>query len=310
MEGQALIRRVDRWPLGATGFILAVTVLWWGFALFAVPGVPEWVARARAVCFNITESGLPDAKGWLLLVGQPVGMFLTLYAGWKREVDDTLRHLRAHAAGRRLLAGTGVVIVTGLGAAAWRVSDARLPEPSLEQLAAATPFGEADTGLPETYPRLDRPWPASAMAGLVDQTGAPFTLERLEGRRAFVTFAFGHCATVCPMVVHASRSAREGLGEPVSIVVFTLDPWRDTPSRLPALLRQYELDPELDFVVSGPVEAVNRALDAWNVARERDLRTGDIVHPALVYLVEADGTIAYGSTGLPQHLVELAGRLR
>ena len=66
-----MIRKQDRWPLGATGFILAVSAAWWGFALFGVAGAPEWVARARAVCFNITETGLPDAKGWLLLLGQP-----------------------------------------------------------------------------------------------------------------------------------------------------------------------------------------------------------------------------------------------
>jgi len=145
---------------------------------------------------------------------------------------------------------------------------------------------------------------------VVDQTGEAFNIAKLGGSPAYVTFAFGHCETICPMVVHSARSARLELGIAMPIVVFTLDPWRDTPRRLPALVEQFELDPERDFVVSGSVEALNAALDALNMARERDLTTGDIIHPALVYLVEGDGTIAYGSTGVQSHLVQLAQRLR
>ena len=46
------------------------------------------------------------------------------------------------------------------------------------------------------------------------------------------------------------------------------------------------------------------------MVRERDRSTGDIVHPALIYLVEGDGTIAYGSTGGHAQLLGLARRMR
>ena len=85
--------------------------------------------------------------------------------------------------------------------------------------------------------------------------------------------------------------------------------WRDTPSRLPTLARDWRLGPD-DFVLSGPVDEVERVLDAWNVARSRDERTGDIVHPALVFLVEADGTVAYAAGGDPGQIEELARRMR
>jgi hypothetical protein len=42
----------------------------------------------------------------------------------------------------------------------------------------------------------------------------------------------------------------------------------------------------------------------------RDEQTGDVVHPALVYLMEPDGTLAYASTGAMGQLKELAARLR
>ena len=63
-------RREQTAGVGALAFLLLVTAAWWALALLPVPGeTPEWLARTRAVCFNATESGLPDASGWLLLIG-------------------------------------------------------------------------------------------------------------------------------------------------------------------------------------------------------------------------------------------------
>ena len=291
------LRRQDAWPVGAVGFVLAVSAAWWSFALWQVPGAPEWVERARSVCFNLTESGLPDTKGWMLLFGQPPAMIALFAVVWPGELKNSFRHLRSYAGGRLLLGGTTLLVATGLTLAMARVSSARLTAVTLD-----------DGVTPETYPRLDRPWPSSD--GLVDQHGDDFGLESLTGRRALVAFAFGHCETVCPLVVHAARGARLESGDDLSIVVLTLDPWRDTPSRLTSLVDQFELDTGRDFVLSGAVESVELALDAWNIPRTRDIKTGDVSHPALVYLVEGDGTVAYASRGGVGQLTELVGRLR
>jgi len=288
----------DVWPLGAISFILVVSVLWWVLALGSVQGAPEWLERTRAVCFNITESGLPDVKGWLLLIGQPPAMLTVLMVGWSKEVRESIGRLASRASGRAAMLGVVVALMTGLALAGARVADARIPEIA---------FG-SDEPAPETYPRLDRSWPESA--GLLAQAGVSFDLDALGGRAAFVTFAFGHCMTICPVVVHQAREVRSRLSRDVAIVVITLDPWRDTPARLDGLVEQFELDPERDFVVSGPVDAVNAVLDDWNMPRERDELTGDITHPGIVYMVEPDGTVAYASTGGVLQMESLARRLR
>jgi len=299
-----MIRRQDAWPLGAIGFVLAVTAAWWGFALWSVPGAPDWVERARAVCFNLTESGLPDAKGWLLLLGQPPTMLAFLLVGWHEQVGSSLRHLLSSGRGRALAGGVLALGLAGLSLAGAKVTDARLP---------GVAWGDSGPAASD-HPRLDRSWPEPG--GLVDHTGAAFSHARLEARPALVTFAFGHCETLCPVVVHQARAARdalpsdEGAAPVTSLVVFTLDPWRDTPARLPGLLEQWGLDAGRDFVVGGTVEAVERALDAWGLARTRDQRTGDIVHAGVVYFVEPDGTVAYASTGGVEQLVSLGARIR
>lgn len=291
-----MIRRRDLWPLGAVGFILAVTASWWALALWPAAGAPEWLERTRSVCFNITESGLPDAKGWLLLLGQPPSMIGLLLVGWGREVRESFVHLASSGGGRTLLGAAVVAVFSGFATAGFRVADARLPGVQL-------PAGPAGVD----QPRLDRPWPHTT--GLVDQAGVPFSRGLLEAGPAMVTFAFGHCETVCPAVVHQALAARTDLSAEVPIVVITLDPWRDTPSRLDDLLRRFDLDPSLDHVVSGTVDAVQAALDAWGVERRRDMRTGDIVHPSLVYLVAAEEGIAYLSRGARPELVALGERL-
>ena len=293
-------RRPDVWPLAALGTLIAITAGWWALALWPLPTeAPTWLVRARWVCFNATETGLPERSGWILLIGQPLGMLALLMAGWGERTRLALRHLTSTASGRLLATAIAVVMVGGLGAVGVRVV-------TTSPVEAALP-DSGDT--PDTYPRLDRGFPD--MAGLVDQSGEAFTLERLGGRPALLTFAFAHCETVCPLVVRSALAARTELaGErDFAVVALPLDPWRDPPSRLPAMAEQWALAPG-DLVLSGTVEDVERALTAWGVARERDDATGDVSHPALVYLVEPDGTVAYASTGATPQLVALGRRLK
>ena len=290
--------RAERWTLGALGLVGAVTAAWWALALWPVAGDPQWLQRAREVCFGAGESGLPDAAGWMLLVGQPLGMVGLLAVGWGRTLRSALAGVASGAGGRAALAAVVVAAVAGLGAAGARVAEAS---------EAARYRAPEDELPPETYPRIDRPAPEHA---LVDQHGRARSLADLRGRPVLVTFAFGHCSTVCPVVVRRVVEAREALREAMdpAVVVLTLDPWRDTPGRLPHMAHAWDL-PEDAWVLSGEVEAVQAALDAWQVPRSRDPTTGDIVHPALVYLVDREGTVAYASTGGPAALVELAGRM-
>ena len=303
-----------RGAMAAMAALLAITVAWWALALWPVPGVPPaWLERARQVCFNAGPSGLPDASGWILLVGQPIGMLAVLMVIAGDAVREGLVRARERPAGRVALAAGAGVVVAGTALAVVRVAGAPGDSEWLEAARAE---------VPATYPRLDRRLPAIE---LVDQHGDAFTWERIAGRPALLTFGFGHCETVCPMTVMNARRVQDrfrGESREMALVVITLDPWRDTPSRLPALARQFHLGGEgshahaeeggedaRSFLLSGTVDDVNAALDALQVARERVPRTGDIVHPALVYLLDAEGTVVYAASGHADLIEELARRM-
>lgn len=280
--------------------LIIVTVVWWCLALWPVAGVPPtWLLRTRQVCFNAGPSGLPDATGWLLLLGQPLGMLAVLMVIAGDGVRNGLRSARGSLVGRLGMGITALVLVVGSVSAVVRVrnavGDAEWADATLESI-------------PASYPRLDQEPP---LLGLVDQFGDVVKWDSFKGSPLLVTFGFGHCQTVCPLMVQNALRAQEALkgdGIDVPLLVITLDPWRDTPSRLPHLAEQFMLGSG-DRILSGPVEEVNRVLDALSMNRERVEATGDIVHPTLVYILDSTGTIAYAATGHTLLIEELLRRL-
>jgi cytochrome oxidase Cu insertion factor (SCO1/SenC/PrrC family) len=290
---------IEPWALTALIAWLAITIGWWALALWPLPGEsPEWLTRARVACFNTTETGLPDASGWLLLIGQPIGMLGVLAVAWPRSLQSTLTGLRRRPVGRVALVSSGLIVVVGLLAAGVRVADAR---------ASSVVRIQPDARHPEGQPRMES---MPAALDLVDQHGRRVGLADFGGRPVLLTFAFGHCETVCPVVVRNANAARASVAEdarPVLLVV-TLDPWRDTPARLEHLATTWELGTD-GFALGGTVAEVNATLDGWEIQRSRDERTGDIIHAPVVYVLDRDGRIAFVSTGEIRSLTELVERL-
>ncbi len=274
--------------LFALGGILAITAAWWALALWPVPSdVPEWVLRTRAACFGTTATGLPNAGGWVLLIGEPIGMMGVLMTVWGDALRRDLRRLRATFAGQAVVVAGLVLVTYGVGATAQRVRTAR-------GAADAALFRPAPFTDPVSEARYSEPAPP---LGLVDQHGRAFSLDALRGRRVMVTFAYAHCQTICPTIVKDLKTARrEAQAADAALVVVTLDPWRDTPSRLGAIAEQWQLGTD-DRVLSGPVPDVLRVLEAWQVSHSRDERTGEVTHASAAALVDRDGRVRYRMSG-------------
>ena len=273
--------------LGTLAAIGAITAVWWALALWPLPGdAPDWLVRTRAVCFGSLRDGLPTTAGWMALIGQPVYMLACLWLISGHSVVRGLKALSLLPAGRvTLVAASGLTLV-GLSAAGIRVARAG----NAHDIVSPTPVPTVDD-----VPRLHRAAPALAR---VDQQGERITLSRFRGRPVFVAFAFAHCETVCPLIVNDVLRAQAELGEPQpAVVIVTLDPWRDAPARLPGIARQWKLTGNA-HVLSGSIEEVEHTLDAWQIGRTRDTRTGDVTHVGVVYIVDRSGAIAFALTGV------------
>jgi len=280
--------------------ILLVTASWWALALWPVGDAPAWLARTRYVCFGVAETGLPDAAGWVGLSAGPGGMLAILLVGFWGGFRGLMARARWSVPTRGVLAVLllgFLLLPAGAALRVWRVA---------ELTAAETAAG----GLPPaSYPRLDRAAPPLALTA---HDGTTFGLVRTAGTPTLVTFAYGHCVTVCPVVVHDALRARDRLaaeGVDVNVVVVTLDPWRDTPTRLPDLARSWGLPAEGAWLLGGSVAEVEAALDAWEVPRSREPATGMITHPALTYVLDSAGRVMFAAAGGVDALTVLVGRL-
>ena len=292
--------REERLVLGGVMAWFAITAAWWLLALWPVDDSPAWLERTRYVCFGVNETGLPDTAGWIGLIAAPLGMLAILLVGWWRAISSLAGQVRRSP----VIALVVVLLLTGLagmaGGANWRIRQAHAVD------FAAT---DAATLPAANYPRLNETAPPLE---LIAQTGESFSLEQLKGRPVLVTFAFAHCQTICPVIVHQTLEAQRLVraeGIDAAVVIVTLDPWRDTPSRLPAMADSWRLPPGAAWVLSGAVETVETTLDAWRIPRQRDTNNGDVTHPSLVYIMDINGRIAFAGTGGAAHLAELVRRL-
>lgn len=286
----------------AFGGWLAVTAIWWALAFAPLPVSEEWLAQARSVCFGTLPNGLPDTWGWMLLVLGPLSMLGFLLAVWGSELTSSGRWLARRPDGLLLI----VVLAIAAGGSVLWVQQRIVAAPSAAVLSAPTTVEP----LPAGYPRGVDPAPA---LGLIDQHGEHVELADLAGRPALVTFAFGHCTTMCPtLVTTLHRACDEITAENApAVVVVTLDPWRDTPGSLPSIHSGWGLDRIFDArVLSGEVTAVEAVRQNWGVTAERDPQTGEIVHPGLIFVVDRQGRLAYSFLNPPAAwLVDAVARL-
>ena len=263
--------------------ILAITAAWWALALWpAGAAEPEWLTRTRAACFGAPHGGLPDVGGWILLIGEPLGMLGVLLVVWRDRLRDDFRTVRAHRQWRLAAIAIATLAVAGFVSLGWRV-------------ARTSAFGSASRALaPGTPTRTEL---NVSSVTLTDQHGHRTSFAEFRGHTVLLTFAYGHCTTVCPMVVHDVLAARTAVNRPdVPLVVMTLDPWRDAPERLASLATQWALAPG-DRMLSGSITEVARALDALGIGRRRDEATGDIEHGGTVMIVDARGHVTWRLDG-------------
>jgi protein SCO1/2 len=226
------------------------------------------------------DDGLPGAAGWMMLVLAPLSLLLAIGILWGAELPAALRHAARHRLGQGLFAALALAtVVEGV----WVAQRARVAWAS----SAWIPGPLDETVLPEAYPRQSASAPDFS---LVDQHGVRVSLADFKGRPVVVSFVFAHCQTMCPFVVATLRRAAPAGAE---VLLVTLDPWRDTPSSLPGIAQQWDLPPSFHVLSARPVDDVLRVAGLYGVTYQRNEKTGDIVHPGLVFVIDAEGRLAY-----------------
>jgi len=274
---------VSRFPALLVVLWVASVAVWWALAFMPLPSEPpDWITAARYACFGTMDNGWPEPWGWMLLVLAPASFLAAIVVLWGSEVGPSLRHFARSRLGRTVLAAVALTIVVEATWVARKVFTSRA-------IAEATAIVNDDGALPAHYPRETTGAPDFA---LVDHHGASVSLAQLRGRPVMITFIFGHCQTLCPLVVETLKRVPRG-DDGAEVLLVSLDPWRDTPASLAGIARQWQLPSHVRVLTARRPADVLAVADAFGVAHDRDEKTGDISHPGLVFVVDADGRLAY-----------------
>jgi len=96
---------------------------------------------------------------------------------------------------------------------------------------------------------------------LTDHSAEPITRDDLTGRVTVLNFFFTHCQSVCPPMLRNMREAQRQLtGSGVRFLSVTVDPQRDTPSRLRDYARQLNADLRSWTFATGEEKTIERII--------------------------------------------------
>jgi protein SCO1/2 len=125
---------------------------------------------------------------------------------------------------------------------------------------------------------------APADFSMRDQDGRTVTLRQFRGRPVVVTFLYTTCEDTCPLTAQQIRGALDDLGHDVPVLVFAVDPPRDTPKRAKRFLAEQRVTGRMRFLL-GPRPELEQQWKAYGIRRQSD----ELEHSAYVVLLDAQG---------------------
>jgi protein SCO1 len=164
---------------------------------------------------------------------------------------------------------------------------------------------------PLTGVALDRPVPA---VRLVDEHGRATSLSAFRGTFVVLAPTLTFCHEVCPITSGALEQIqydvhRAGLGDRVTVLEVSVDPWRDTPARL----RAYRSESSVRFrLLTGSHAELKRFWRFFGVGfyPTGHGRTFDVAHTDGVFFMDERGHWRIAVIGMPDVHGRLAPRLR
>ncbi len=155
---------------------------------------------------------------------------------------------------------------------------------------APSPSGDSLAFQPYVY---DPAEPAPPL-DLVDQTGAPFTLERLRGRTVLVSFGYTHCPDVCPTTLAIDRDVLLERPDDAAVVFVTIDPARDTPTALAEYLKYFGAPMT---GLSGSDEETAQTARSWHVSYAKEAASSAdtyvMSHTAGTFVIDPEGSLRF-----------------
>ncbi len=129
---------------------------------------------------------------------------------------------------------------------------------------------------------------------LLDQAGKrqPWSAQR--GKPRLVAMFYTSCQYICPLIVDSGKAIEHQLTpaerERIGITLISMDPVRDTPKALAAVVAKRKLDTRRWILASPRKDDVRQVAGVLGV-RYRELADGEFNHTSALVLLDADGRV-------------------
>lgn len=158
--------------------------------------------------------------------------------------------------------------------------------------AALTGFGAAQAG-----PAV-APLPGNSVyqlqATLLDASGRSRKWAEFRGQPRIATMFYSSCPFMCPLIIESGKAIDKSLTPAerarLGVVMVSLDPKRDSPAALTALVNKRGIDPKR-WTLLRPDPKDVRSLAAVLGIKYRALSDGEFNHTSMLILLDADGRI-------------------
>lgn len=129
---------------------------------------------------------------------------------------------------------------------------------------------------------------------LTDQAGRSYDWSTRRGKPQLVSMFYTSCQYICPLIVESGKAMEKHLTPAqqrnLGILLLSMDPERDTPKALQAVVDKRRLDTARWTLASPPPGQV-RALAGVLGIRYRQLADGEFNHSSALVLLDANGRI-------------------
>ncbi|HEY1141267.1 MAG TPA: SCO family protein [Lysobacter sp.] len=129
---------------------------------------------------------------------------------------------------------------------------------------------------------------------LTDQSGKVSDWRTRRGKPQLVSMFYTSCQYICPLIVDSGKAVEKNLTpaqqQKLGVLLVSMDPRRDTPAALQAIIDKRHLDTARWTLASPPVADVRAAAGVLGI-RYRQLADGEFNHTSALVLLDADGRI-------------------
>lgn len=130
----------------------------------------------------------------------------------------------------------------------------------------------------------------------LNQDSVPIKSETMKGKIWISDFFFTHCPTICPPMTSQMKRLNNNLSDlsgEIQFMSFSIDPERDTPSRLRDYIKAHEISALNWYFFTGNEQATHRlGIESFLVhAGTDDTQPGGFAHGDIFTLVDREGRV-------------------